>query len=99
MVRKYTLSLVLKDYMGETIGHVNYDLDEFTPVEIAPPSPFGLDSFSGTVERLKARQSRRDFLADTAKRLGSCLSNFLEDKEGWHGEHRQELTKNYLKRM
>lgn len=33
---------------------------------------------------------RRDFLLHAAKSLAARLADYIEDKEGWHGEERRE---------
>lgn len=53
----------------------------------------GLVSFNEAVTILKERKLRRDELDHLARQLAQQLVDYLEDKEGWHGEARQEAAK------
>lgn len=60
--------------------------------EIPPPSSFLFsEGFAATVTRIKKRVFRKEQFAEEAKRLGVLLAEHMEDKEGWHGEHRAEI--------
>lgn len=47
-------------------------------------------SFEAAVEVLKTKQFRKDLFIAESKRLGALLAEYMEDKEGWHGEDRQQ---------
>jgi len=52
----------------------------------------GPGAFAQTASVIKKRHFRRQELIAAAKMLGMGLADFLEDREGWHGEQRQEAT-------
>lgn len=106
MVRsgKLKLKLSLVDDIGQTHGEIWHDLDDsiaFKGERIA--DDFRFDASIGTmpldsaVQVLRERTFRRDLLTACAKKAGVALCDQLEDREGWHGEDRQEKTEAHLK--
>lgn len=68
---------------------------EETRMGLGPLSPG--EPLGGMVKMMKAREFRRELLVDAAKGAAHQLSDFLSDREGWHGLDRQESAERYLK--
>jgi hypothetical protein len=47
-------------------------------------------NFDQTAEVILERRMRTDKLEMAARLLGKRLAEYLEDREGWHGERRQD---------
>lgn len=68
--------------------------------EIPPPDhsiPFLCDSMTTAVKRIKRRVFRKELFTREATRLGVLLAEYMEDKEGWHGEQRKETIRKQRK--
>lgn len=98
---KCTIHLYVRDEFGQEVGHMAVGADEF-PVfserfvdEVRAPIDVGFSilSFDQVVSTLKQREFRREILMDAARKLAARLSDYIEDKEGWHGESRREAIK------
>lgn len=98
---KCSIHLIVRNEFGEEVGHMAVGADEF-PVfserfveEIRAPMEIGfsLASFDTVVSTLKKREFRREILMKASQKLAARLSDYIEDKEGWHGEHRRETIK------
>jgi hypothetical protein len=83
------------------------DSDEF-PIfnerfvdDVRAPADIGVSflSFDAVVSALKKREFRRELLLHAARKLAGRLADYIEDKEGWHGERRRELIKQSEKRV
>jgi hypothetical protein len=101
---KLKLKLSLVDDIGRTHGEIWYDLDDsvaFKGERIADDFRFDASvsamPFDGAVQVLREKTFRRDLLTACAKRAGAALCDQLEDREGWHGEDRQEKTEARLR--
>jgi len=101
MTPKCTIHLYVKDEYGREVGHMAVSADEF-PVfsdrfvdEVTAPAELGFSvlSFDTVVKVMKQREFRREILMDAARKLAARLSDYIEDKEGWHGERRRETIK------
>lgn len=62
------------------------------------PRPFDNRKTEEIIRVIQRKEFRKDLLRDTCRRLGTILGQRLEDKEGWHGEDRQEGLKDWGKR-
>lgn len=98
---KCTIHLIVRDEFGREVGHMAVGADEF-PVfsdrfvdEVTAPAAVGFSmlSFDTVVTVLKERKFRREILMDAARKLAARLSDYIEDKEGWHGERRRDAIK------
>ena len=101
MNARYVIKLSVYDKQGFDEYHMATDSDEF-PVfserfveDVRAPIDIGVSlmSFDTVVTALKKREFRRDLLLHAAKQLAGRLSDYIEDKEGWHGEGRRERIK------
>lgn len=104
---KLTFELRLVDEYGRIHGVVCHELPreagfigdravEEARMGFAPTSP-GDGPLGGMVRMMRAKEFRRDLLVEAAKGAAHQLSDFLADREGWHGLDRQESTERYLK--
>jgi hypothetical protein len=107
MSGRYVIKLSVYDKQGHDEFHMATDSDEF-PVfserfvdDIRDPGPIpaltGM-SFDTVVRALKKREFRREYLMAAAKKLAERLAEYIDDKEGWHGERRRELIKDAERR-
>lgn len=104
MTARYTITLSVHDRQGCDSWHMATDTDEFpifserfvedvrAPIEVPG---FSVLSFDTVVSALKRREFRRDLLLHAAKKLAARLGDYIEDKEGWHGEGRREHIKQH----
>lgn len=102
---KLKLKVILTDDLGQTHGEIWADLGEevaFKGERIADDFRFdvsiGAMPFDGAMKVLHERKFRRDLLVNAVTRAGKALCDQLEDREGWHGEDRQEKTEAHLQR-
>lgn len=106
MSPKLYFQLKLYDQYGEVYGIVERELPreaayignravEETRMGLGPISPG--EPLGGMVKMMKAREFRRELLVDAAKGAAHQLSDFLSDREGWHGLDRMESIERYLK--
>lgn len=107
MSARYSIRLSVYDKQGLDEWHMATDSDEF-PVfgerfveDIRDPGPVpdltGI-SFDTVVSTLRKREFRRELLLTAAKKLAARLADYIEDKEGWHGESRRDRIKEMEKR-
>jgi hypothetical protein len=95
----FTMQLTIREKNGPRSYHRAIDLPlsmfgERLAGEMRAGVAFGgPDAFEKTVSALKERRFRRDNLIATARQLAAQLADYLEDAEGWHGEDRQEATR------
>ena len=102
---RYRIQLSVIDTQGHDEFHMAVGSDEFpvfserfvedvrAPVDVG----FSVLSFDSVVSTLKNREFRRELLLDAAKKLAGRLSDYIEDKEGWHGERRREAIKDKIR--
>lgn len=100
MSGRYVIRLSVQDRQGSGEWHMAVDSDEFpifnerfvedirAPVDVG----FSVLDFNTVVSAIKKREFRRDFLLHAARKLAGRLSDYIEDKEGWHGEKRREAV-------
>jgi len=107
MNNRFAIRLSVIDRYGDQDAHMVVEMDEF-PVfserfveevtsEFAPIA-LGPQPFDAMVKVLKTRQFRKDMLKQAARVLGDRLSDYIEDREGWHGERRRDTIKEQRKR-
>ena len=106
MSARYTIKLSVYDRTGPDEWHMATDSKEF-PVfserfveTIRAPIDLGasLMPFDTVVSAMKERQFRRDYLLEAAKKLAARLADYIEDREGWHGESRRDRIKEIERR-
>lgn len=96
MKSDWTLSLTITEKRGSRTYTRAIDLDVADFGErLAGEMKLGLaflgpGAFDQTAKVIKERNFRRQELIAAAKMLGMGLADYLEDREGWHGEQRQE---------
>jgi hypothetical protein len=104
---RYVIKLSVYDKQGFDEYHMATDSDEF-PVfseRFVDEMKAGL-AFVGsrnmrmdeTVNVLRKREFRREFLLHAAKKLAARLADYIEDKEGWHGDDRRDRIKEVERR-
>ena len=102
MNNRFAIRLSVMDRYGDQDAHMVVEMDEF-PVfserfvedvtsEFAPLA-LGPEPFNAMVKILKTRQFRKDMLERAAQVLARRLSDYIEDREGWHGERRRDTIK------
>lgn len=97
---RYVIELVVSDRQRFDEWRMCVSSDDF-PVfserfvdDIRDPGPVPIySSFDDVVRTFKKREFRRELLLQAAKKLAARLSDYIEDKEGWHGEGRRERIK------
>lgn len=96
---RYIIELSVHDRHRFDSWRMCVDSDEFAVFaerfvdEIRDPGPAPWHSFETVVQVLKKRQFRREILLHAAEKLAERLSEYIEDKEGWHGEGRRDRIK------
>lgn len=102
---KLYFELKLVDEYGEVHGIVRREIDDeaaYKGDRIADDFTFnasiGAVPFKSAVEVLRVREFRKHLLIESARQLGHQLTDFLEDREGWHGLDRQEGVERSLRR-
>lgn len=58
----------------------------------------GKTGFDTMVDMMKAREERAKFIRRVALQLADQVINHLNDRDGWHGEDRQEQAKGDARR-
>jgi hypothetical protein len=104
--RRFFLEMTFRDDHGHVFARRAIEIDsakewmEYGDGNIPPlsRSTFGTTTVDSAVEVLKCRQLRRDDFIKDAKRMGMALADYLEDKEGWHGERRQTMIEELEKK-
>ena len=94
---KWTLTLTFSNSYGQSFSRA-IDVDHSIAREIQHIEPLksGIDlmlnpmPFAEACRVLKTKQLRKDLFMQEATRLGGQLAEYLEDKEGWHGESRKK---------
>ncbi len=95
---KWTLELTFRSSDGRAFTRAvqldDHTAREYTTLESPQRArgPFGINQlgFNEVVRMIKVRTMRKDLFRQEAARLGSMLAEYLEDREGWHGEERAE---------
>lgn len=95
----------LKNGWGETVAVVRRPLSRdaaFMGSRAAEntrnPAPFGgVSPFEDAVRVLKVREFRRMLLREAGAAAGDQLSDFLQDREGWHGLDRQDRVEKIVR--
>lgn len=88
-----TIKLTINTPWGtfaEAVQVDDHTFRETFAMQGAPHPDIPLHTFEEMVTILKRKTFRRDILKDTALRLAGQIANYLEDREGWHGEDRRE---------
>ncbi len=100
---QWHLTLTLHGPTGERYA-MSVPMDHMAGEELArikPPSralmEFGLVSKESVIEVIRKRTYRKDFFKHECLRLGTLLSERMEDAEGWHDESRVEPAKQQLR--
>ena len=94
-MERYTLRLIFEMPFGKS-HQMAIDVSPCVAhkIEKIPlPSPL-FDDFNTAVKKLQYKELRRELFISECVRLGTKLADNMEDKEGWHGSRRQELTTN-----
>jgi len=102
------LELKLVDDRGVTHGTVSRNLSEEVAFmgdraaeefRLGVPLLYSNDPMAEAVKVLKAKEFRKDLLVRACADIGAQLSDFLQDREGWHGVERQEGCERMINKM
>lgn len=92
---KYYLELRFKREDGKTIAAISEEVNAYEgrrmqQINKPPPAPLSGLTFNDIVDVIKLKKFRRDLFDGSCRRMGERLANYMEDREGWHGDGRRE---------
>lgn len=100
MKDRWNIELVVRDKLTGEVNAMAVGSDEFPAFSErfvedmkAGLAFVGPGAFDEAVTVMKKREFRRDILARAADILAVRLADYIEDKEGWHGERRRDTIK------
>jgi hypothetical protein len=96
---RFTIELVLRDRHGEQRPLMRaIDVDEAMRISsrAVGEMKLGVGSLAQTVEMMRVREFRRDFLVEAARGLAAEMADLMADAEGWHDASRVEPARRAL---